>query len=52
MAYLMACEHRDMVTAWAVVRKARPCAKPNSGFLRQLSQYGQELGLEGAFEGA
>lgn len=51
MAYLMAeGAGRDMVSAWGAVRKARPCAKPNAGFLRQLAQYAGELGREGAFE--
>lgn len=50
MAYLMAAEGRDMVTAWAAVRKARPQARPNSGFLRQLAQYATALGRCGAFE--
>lgn len=50
MAYLMACENKDMVTAWSMVRKGRPQAKPNSGFLRQLATYSSELGRDGAFE--
>ena len=50
MAYLMATEHKGLVEAWAAVRRARPCARPNSGFLQQLAAYAAELGLEGAFE--
>lgn len=28
-----------LMEAWALVRAARPCAQPNSGFLRQLASY-------------
>ena len=32
-----------LAEAWAAVRAARPCARPNPGFLRQLAAYAQSL---------
>ena len=52
MAYLMAREGLGLLDAWAVARAARPCARPNPGFLAQLAAFGQELGLPGSREDA
>lgn len=32
-----------LMEAWAAVRAARPCARPNPGFLRQLAAYAKAL---------
>lgn len=44
MAYLMAKERMSFASAWAAIRAARPCAKPNSGFMGQLADYAQHVG--------
>jgi hypothetical protein len=43
MAYLIAKAGMDVGAAWSTVRRARPCAHPNQGFLRQLQQYEHEV---------
>eukprot|EP00887_Chlorella_sp_A99_P003464 scaffold7.g3464.t1 len=48
IAYLMATQRLGLLDAWAAARRARPCARPNAGFLSQLARYGRALGLEGA----
>ena len=39
MAFLIGRRGMTAAEAWAVVRRARPCAHPNSGFLHQLAAY-------------
>lgn len=43
IAHLMAAQGLGLMDAWALTRAARPCAQPNSGFLRQLALYGKRL---------
>lgn len=38
----------SLMDAWALVRRARPCAQPNSGFLRQLAALGKSLAAAAA----
>ncbi|EFN57172.1 hypothetical protein CHLNCDRAFT_30542 [Chlorella variabilis] len=39
IAHLIASQGLGLMDAWAATRRARPCAQPNSGFLRQLALY-------------
>ncbi|PSC76494.1 dual specificity phosphatase 1-like isoform B [Micractinium conductrix] len=43
IAHLMASCGLSLADAWAATRAARPCARPNAGFLRQLALYGKGL---------
>lgn len=47
IAYLMQAQGLGLMEAWALTRAARPCAQPNSGFLRQLALYGKRLAAAG-----
>lgn len=47
IAYLMQAQGLGLMEAWALTRAARPCAQPNSGFLRQLALYGKRLAAGG-----
>lgn len=47
IAHLMSSQGLGLTEAWAVTRAARPCAHPNSGFLRQLALYGKRLACGG-----
>ena len=52
IAHLMAARQLGLVEAWALTRAARPCAQPNSGFLRQLEAYRHALdGNSGSDDG-
>lgn len=46
IAHLVAHEGADLLTAWSTVRKARPCAAPNAGFMKQLALYARSLGRD------
>lgn len=48
IAYLMQSQGMGLMDAWALTRAARPCAQPNSGFLRQLALYGKRLAAAGS----
>lgn len=39
IAHLITSQGLCLMDAWALTRRGRPCAQPNSGFLRQLSAY-------------
>lgn len=52
IAYLMQAEGLGLMDAWQLTRAGRPCAQPNSGFLRQLALYGKRLAAAGAGSGA
>lgn len=43
-AYLIACEGLDALAALSLIRKNRPSAQPNTGFMRQLRTYSQTSG--------
>lgn len=43
VAHLMSSRGLGLLDAWALARRARPCAQPNPGFLRQLGDYAQRL---------
>jgi len=47
IAYLMYRHQRCLAEALRIVKIARPCAKPNEGFLKQLQLYEQHLHLNG-----
>lgn len=46
VAYLMKRKHMTFRQAFAHVKKCRPIANPNIGFIRQLEQYGASLASE------
>ncbi|KAL9974350.1 hypothetical protein ACROYT_G011374 [Oculina patagonica] len=45
LGYLMSSNRLSLEKAMKILREARPCVKPNEGFLRQLQDYQKELGL-------
>jgi protein phosphatase slingshot len=46
MGHLVECEGASLVDAFAAVRRARPAARPNRGFLQQLDTYASVLGQQ------
>lgn len=42
-AYLISCEGLDASAALNLIRKTRPSVQPNTGFMRQLRTYSQDL---------
>jgi hypothetical protein len=52
IAYLMKSQGLGLMDAWALTRAGRPCAQPNSGFLRQLALYGKRLAAAGGSSGS
>ena len=51
IAHLMVAQGLGLMDAWALTRAARPCAQPNSGFLRQLALYSKRLAAAGGSQG-
>lgn len=45
LGYLMSSNRLSLAEAMEVLRQARPCVKPNEGFLRQLQDYEKQLTL-------
>ena len=45
LGYLMSSNIVSLEDAMKILREARPCVKPNEGFVRQLQDYQKELGL-------
>ena len=43
LGYLMSSNKLSLEEAMDVLRQARPCVKPNEGFLRQLQDYQKQL---------
>ncbi|KAJ7374776.1 dual specificity phosphatase 19 [Desmophyllum pertusum] len=46
LGYLMSSNRWSLEDAMKILREARPCVKPNEGFLRQLQVYQKELGIQ------
>ena len=44
LAYLLAAQGMSFARAWDAVKLARPCARPNAGFMRQLADYASRMG--------
>jgi len=45
LGYLMSSNRLSLEDAMKILRQARPCVKPNEGFLCQLQDYQKQLGL-------
>ncbi|KAK2549978.1 Dual specificity protein phosphatase 19 [Acropora cervicornis] len=45
LGYLMHTERLTLEESMKILKEARPCVKPNEGFLRQLQDYQRQLGL-------
>ena len=45
LGYLMSTRRSTLEESMKILKEARPCVKPNEGFLYQLQDYQQELGL-------
>lgn len=45
LGYLMSSNRLSLEDAMKILRQARPCVRPNEGFLRQLQDYQKQLGL-------
>ncbi|XP_068677151.1 dual specificity protein phosphatase 19-like [Montipora foliosa] len=45
LGYLMSTRRSTLEESMKILKEARPCVKPNEGFLCQLQDYQQELGL-------
>jgi protein-tyrosine phosphatase len=46
LAYLVACEGMSLGAAMQATRAARPCIKPNPGFMMQLVLFSKQLGVD------
>ena len=45
LGYLMHTERLTLEESMKILKEARPCVKPNEGFIRQLQDYQRQLGL-------
>ena len=45
LGYLMYTKRLTLEESMKILKEARPCVKPNEGFLRQLQDYQRQLGL-------